>query len=95
MNKWLKSINVENLLNNFISNGYHSLELLLIEINCKEPITNQKLRDELNIDKVGFRQRIIIKLSDDSKKFINQLKKNILIIDQKKSNEICNECYIF
>ncbi len=95
LNKWLKSINVENLLNNFISNGYHSLELLLIEINCKEPITNQKLRDELNIDKVGFRQRIIIKLSDDSKKFINQLKKNILIIDQKKSNEICNECYIF
>ena len=95
LNKWLKSINVENLLNNFISNGYHSLELLLIEINCKEPITNQKLRDELNIDKVGFRQRIIIKLSDDSKKFINQLKKNILIIDQKKTNEICNECFIF
>ena len=95
LNKWLKSINVENLLNNFISNGYHSLELLLIEIICKEPLNNQKLRDELNIDKVGFRQRIIIKLSDDSKKFINQLKKNILIIDQKKTNEICNECFIF
>ena len=95
LNKWLKSINVENLLNNFISNGYHSLELLLIEINCKEPLNNQKLRDELNIDKVGFRQRIIVKLSDDSRKFINQLKKNILIIDQKKTNEICNECLIF
>ena len=96
LNKWLKSMNVGNLLNNFISNGYHSLELLLIQIYSKDPLTNEKLRDDLGIDKIGFRQRIINKLKDDGIKFQKKLKnKNVLVIEQNKNKEICNECNIF
>ena len=94
LNNWLKSISVENLLNNFISNGYHSIELLLVQIDCKEPLTLEKLQ-ELGIEKIGFRQRIINKLKDDGKKFQNKLKNNLLIYDEKKRGEICNDCNIF
>ena len=94
LNNWLKSISVENLLNNFISNGYHSIELLLVQIDSKEPLTLEKLK-ELGIEKIGFRQRIINKLKDDGKKFQNKLKNNLLIYDEKKRGEICNDCNIF
>ena len=92
LNNWLKSIGVENFLNNFISNGYHSLELLLTQIDCKEPLTIEKLKDELGIEKTGFRQRIINKLRYDNKRYKNKLE-NHLIIERK--NEVCNNCGIF
>ena len=92
LNNWLKSIGVENFLNNFISNGYHSLELLLTQIDCKEPLTLEKLKDELGIEKTGFRQRIINKLRYDNKRYKNKLE-NHLIIERK--NEVCNNCGIF
>ena len=92
LNNWLKSIGVENFLNNFISNGYHSLELLLTQIDCKEPLTLELLKDELGIEKTGFRQRIINKLRYDNKRYKNKLE-NHLIIERK--NEVCNNCGIF
>ena len=95
LNKWLKSINIENFLNNFISNGFHSLELLLIQNYSKEPLTIENLKNELGIEKIGFRQRIINKLKDDSKKFVNKLKTNLLIVEEGKNKEICNKCTIF
>ena len=95
LNKWLKSINIENFLNNFISNGFHSIELLLIQNYSKEPLTIENLKNELGIEKIGFRQRIINKLKDDSKKFVNKLKSNLLIVDEGKNKEICNNCTIF
>ena len=95
LNKWLKSINIENFLNNFISNGFHSLELLLIQNYSKEPLTIENLKNELGIEKIGFRQRIINKLKDDSIKFVNKLKSNVLIVEEGKNKEICNNCTIF
>ena len=92
LNNWLKSIGVENFLNNFISNGYHSLELLLTQIDCKEPLTLEKLKDELGIEKTGFRQRIIIKLRHDSKRYKKRLENNLVL---ERKNEVCNNCGIF
>jgi hypothetical protein len=92
LNNWLKSIGVENFLNNFISNGYHSLELLLTQIDCKEPLTIEKLKDELGIEKTGFRQRIINKLRHDNKRYKNKLENNLIF---ERKNEVCNNCGIF
>ena len=47
---------------NFVLNGYHSIELLLLQMESKYPITTEALRDEIGIDKVGHRSRIINKL---------------------------------
>ena len=94
LNNWLKEINLESLLNNFISNGYYSLELLLIQLDCKEPLNIDKLKNDLNIEKIGFRQRIMNKLKDDKRKLVNRLKKNLVIMEQSDHN-ICHDCKIF
>ena len=94
LNNWLKEINVETLLSNFISNGYHSLELLLIQLESKEPLSVEKLKNDLGIDIIGFRQRIYNKLKDDKRKFIGRLRQN-LIITENRNNDICHDCHIF
>ena len=94
LNNWLKEINVETLLSNFISNGYHSLELLLIQLESKEPLSVEKLKNDLGIDIIGFRQRIYNKLKDDRRKLIGRLKKNLIITEQR-NNDICHDCHIF
>ncbi len=94
LNDWLKEINVETLLSNFISNGYHSLELLLIQLESKEPLSVDKLKNDLGIDIIGFRQRIYNKLKDDRRKLIGRLKKNLIITEQR-NNDICHDCHIF
>ena len=93
LNNWLKNLKVENYLMNFISNGYHSLELLIVQMESKNPL-NDNLLKEIGIDKIGHRTRIINKLKEDGKSLTNQLKKNLLIIDKKGNNDIC-DCKIF
>lgn len=93
LNNWLKNLKVENYLINFVSNGYHSLELLLVQMESKNPL-NDNLLIELGIDKIGYRTRIINKLKEEAKSLIIQLKKNLLIIDKKGNNDIC-DCKIF
>ncbi len=94
LNKWLKEINLETLLSNFITNGYHSIELLLIQLHCKEPLTINNLKDDLGIKLVGFRQRILNKLNDDWNKLYNKLKQNLVIVNEENNN-LCNNCNIF
>ena len=93
LNNWLRNLKVENYLMNFISNGYHSLELLLVQMESKIPL-NENLLKDLGIDKIGYRTRIINKLKEEAKSLIIQLKKNLLIIDKKGNNDIC-DCKIF
>ena len=93
LNNWLKNLKVENYLMNFVSNGYHSLELLLVQMESKNPL-NDNLLIELGIEKIGYRTRIINKLKEEAKSLIIQLKKNLLIIDKKGNNDIC-DCKIF
>ena len=94
LNKWLKEINLDTLLSNFITNGYHSIELLLFQLHCKEPLTMNNLKDDLGIKLIGFRQRIYNKLNEDWNKSFNKLKHNLVIVNEE-TNTICNNCNIF
>lgn len=97
LRKWLENLKIEKYLNNFIDNGYNSIELLLIQMISSNPLTNEILKEEIKIDKIGYRSRIINKLKEDSKSFINELKLNMLIVsrDEGKSVSIYNNCQCF
>ena len=89
---WIKSLKIENYFNNFIKCGYYSLELLLVQMASSNPLTNEILKDELKIEKIGYRARIINKLKEDSKKYIEELELNMLAInngDEKTDNCQC------
>ena len=94
LNEWLKSLKVEMYLWNFVCCGYHSLELLLLQMVSENPLTNEILRDEIGIDKIGFRSRILNKLKDEGRSLNNKLKTSELVIGSGENGKNC-ECLIF
>ena len=99
LRKWLENLKVEKYLDNFIDNGYNSIELLLVQMISSNPLTNEILKEEIKIDKIGYRSRIINKLKENSKSFIDELKLNILILNREEGkciNKYNNcQCIIF
>ena len=105
----LSSINLEQYLNNFLINDYTSPELIYIQMISRQPLTDKILLNDIGIDKVGYRMRLINKLKNESNNFIYKIKNGILnnnnfhikkssiIIESQKgnNNELCNLCLIF
>ena len=89
LNKWLENIKCDFYLNNFISNNYFSLELLLIQMIAKNKLTEEIL-DEMGIYKIGHKIRILNKLKEDVKNLQNN--KKLLINNSKES---LFDCKIF
>ena len=94
LNDWLKDLKIENYLEYFIKNGYHSIELLLLQMESKNPLTDEILKNELGINKIGHRSRIINKLIEEGKSLNNKLKTTMLIVGNAMSEKIC-DCIIF
>ena len=94
LKNWLEEIKVENYLENFIKNGYHSIELMMLQMESKNPITDEILKDEIGIEKIGHRSRIINKLNEDAKSTYNKWKSSVLIIGADLTKKIC-DCNIF
>ena len=94
LNDWLKSLKIENYLPNFINNGYHSIELMLLQIESKNPLTDEILKDEIGITKMGHRSRIINKLLEEGKSLKNKLKTSMLVVNNVLTEKIC-DCSIY
>jgi hypothetical protein len=90
LNDWLKALKIENYLECFIKNGYHSIELLLLQMESKNPLTDEILKNELGINKIGHRSRIINKLIEEGKSLNNKLKTTMLIVGNAMSEKICD-----
>ena len=94
LKNWLSNIKVDKYLMNFINNGYHSIELLLMQMETENPLTTQILRDEIGIEKIGYRSRILNKLKEEAKSLNNKLKTSVLIINNRGDDKNC-DCIIF
>ena len=96
LNNWLKKIKLEQYLIKFIDNGFYSLELLLVQSLSKNPLNDDTLMDELGIEKLGHRTRILNKLKEDSKIYFNHLRESIVTFHAEENNtKNCSECIIF
>ena len=93
LKEWLKGLKIENYLVNFFIGGYHSIELMLLQMESKNPINDDILRDDLGIVKIGHRARIINKLLEEGKILNNKLKTSVLILGKKENEKIC-DCII-
>ena len=94
LNNWLKNLKVEKYLMNFLNNGYHSIELLLMQMETENPLTTEILRDEIGIDKIGYRSRILNKLKEEGRSLHNKLKTSVLIVNNRGDDKNC-DCFIF
>ncbi len=64
MNNWFKILKMENFTQNFYENGYHTLELLFMQMNSRNPLNEKILEEEIKITKIGYRMRLLNKLKD-------------------------------
>ena len=92
--KWLNKINVEEYLDNFLINGYYSIELLFVQMISKNPLNDDILKEEIEINKIGHRSRILNKLIEDSKEFQKKLKRKGFLITSGKETKSC-DCILF
>ena len=79
---------------NFINCGYYSIELLFVQMASSNPLNNEILKDEIGIQKVGYRARIINKLKEDSKKYIDEICLNTLAMNKGEENSNNCQCII-
>ena len=92
---WLHNIKLEQYIKNFVLNGYFSLDLLLVQSISKNPLTDEILKDEIGIEKLGHRARILNKLKEESKKFENKLRDSVVTFHTAENSKICSECLIY
>lgn len=99
---FLLKLNLEEYFNNFIENGYNNAELLFIQMASKNPITEDIIKNDFGIEKIGHLQRIMISLKEESKKYVGSLtkkenndkNKNIIYEENPYLNS-CDACSIF
>ena len=91
---WLNRLNIGEYLDNFLINGYYCIELLLIQMKSKNPINDDILKNEIEINKIGHRSRILNKLIEDSEEFYKKLKKKGFFFTSGKEIKSC-DCSIF
>ena len=99
---FLLKLNLEEYFNNFIENGYNNAELLFIQMASKNPVTEDIIKNDLGIEKIGHLQRIMISLKGESKKYVGSLtkkenndkNKNIIYEENPYLNS-CDACSIF
>ena len=94
LKNWLDELKIGIYLENFMKNGYHSLELMILQMESKNPLTDEILKEEIGIDKIGHRSRIINKLIDDAKNTYKKWKNSVLIMGADLTRKIC-DCNIF
>ena len=94
--EWLKNIKLEELLKNFINSGYFSIDLLFVQLLSNNPINDEILKNDIGIDKLGYRARILNKLKEECPNYSNKLKKNIITFHSVENSKLCsNECFIY
>ena len=92
LKRWLKEFKMESYLNNFLENGYYTIELFLLQMISKNPINNDILQNEIGIDKIGHRSRILSILKEECKNIQDKLEnkgENVIDIMDEVNNCGC------
>ena len=92
--EWLKNIRLEQYLKNFLANGYCSIDILFFQMLSNQPLTDEILKNELEISKLGHRTRIFNKLKEEFRSYENQLKGSNILLQVQENSKICNKCVI-
>jgi ankyrin repeat protein len=101
---FLHGINLEEYFQYFVDSGFYNAELLFMQMASKNPITEEILKDDIGINKLGHLQRIMISLKYETKKYVDNLRKKSdagngkyksIIFDENPYLKSCEACLIF
>jgi hypothetical protein len=85
--EYLQFLKLNKYFNHFFYNGYHSVDLLLMQMLSKNKLNDDILKNDLNINKYGYRLRLMNKLYEDSNKYYNKYVKLNTINSNNNNNK--------
>ena len=83
---FLSSINLDEYIKTFNDKGYYNAELLYVQMRSKSKITEEILKTDFGITKIGHTKRIMLNLMTSSEFYIKKMQKK----DDKNDNEEIN-----
>ena len=90
---WFRNLELEEYLPNFSQNGYHSIELLLAQMQSKNKLNDEILKDELGIKNIKHREQILNGLIAEKKKWNYKLRNSNLFKNGRLSNNF--DCVVY
>ena len=101
--KFLTSINLEEYIRLFKENGYYNAELLYVQMVSKNPITEEILKNDFGLNKIGHIKRIMLNLLNCSQNYIKRLKNNSgenksyksIVFEGNPYSKACDACLVF
>ena len=102
--QFLNGIHLDEYFQLFVDSGFSSAELLFMQMASKNPITEDILKNDIGINKIGHLQRIMISLKEETKKYVDNLrikseksngKYKSLIFEENPYLNSCEACFIF
>lgn len=97
LSQWLEQLHLQHLASGFLDSGYEDLEHLLALMHTRYPVTDQVLRDDIKIMKLGHRQRLLVRLEEDSMKVDSMLRPRSaepLVMEREVTLYSCSACII-
>ena len=101
---FLHGIKLDEYFQLFVDSGFSSAELLFMQMASKNPITEEILKNDIGINKIGHLQRIMISLKEETKKYVEYLRKKSeksngkykpIIFEENPYLKSCEACLIF
>ena len=102
--QFLHGIHLDEYFQLFVDSGFNSAELLFMQMASKNPITENILKNDIGINKIGHLQRIMISLKEETKKYVDNLRKKSeksngkyksIIYEENPYLNSCEACLIF
>jgi hypothetical protein len=101
--KFFTSINLEEYIRLFKENGYYNAELLYVQMVSKNPITEEILKNDFGLSKIGHIKRIMLNLLNCSQNYIKRLKNNngenksykSIVFEGNPYSKACDACLVF
>ena len=101
--KFLSSINLEEYILVFKENGYYNAELLYVQMISKNPITEDILKNDFGLSKIGHIKRIMLNLLNSSQNYIKRLKNltgedksyKSVVFEGNPYSKACDACMVF
>lgn len=91
MKDWLRSLNLAHLSQSFVENGFEDMDQIMGVMNSSYPITDLILENELGVEKIGHRHRILSKLSYEKNP---ETCRGFIRIDKAGKDIACESCTI-
>lgn len=94
LQQWLDDLKLKHIYPNFVESGYDDLEHLIALSHTQYPVTDQVLKSDIHVCKLGHRHRLLFKLKQDCGKARRMAADCGLSLEREEKGAACELCQL-